>query len=256
MTAVAAVVAAGVLYLFPLMGITKPDTFRYQVIVQPISLPPELKNELNLDLFEAVVRHANEMPQISQNYVSSGLMETKDTTKINEKELNTFLRGAFLGKKYKVAISGQIILFEILTNKPECAKDFIDNMIAYAEMRTAEELRNGSKLISDSMSPLYTETRSTPYLSDTVRQLIISSAVYKEYDGVVLRRNSPGVLFIEAQGSLKKIIVIVVAAAIAAILLAFVVEYVYRIRNDAAAMEKISAAWNEKPRLKKREANK
>ena len=235
--------AAGVaLFGLPLIGLGSGSSYTVQGTAVLSQIPPALKGELGLDPAAMAVAYSQEIPIVASTYLANGLQSNVEKKDIADRKFRTFIARDFIGKDYKVRVAGNAVQFELKAENAEEAKTFLLDIIKNANARVSAEVAKRSALIAASMESLYIDAPASTTLSDTARQLIVSSRTYMTGEIPMLIVSSEPEIFIDAQGRAKTALVAVMAALFLSVFLAFVLEYIERIKADPESASKIRKA--------------
>ena len=252
MVVLSATATALILFAAPLAGLVSFDKYQVRAVALPVLLPPALKNELAMEPIRGAQVFATDSREVAAALEASGYVEDiyRDTGR-NGWAYQSFIKDDFIGKAYRVEIEGAFLSFKIDTKKPENAKLFLERIVEHTEARLRTTIASKSALIARSMEDLYKNTEDIPMLSDSVKQLIISSNVYAKGQFNALELTFEPQIYIVKQGRSMMFIVAVMASFFASILIVFIAEALMNMRNDPVASEKIVSAMKARPSILK-----
>lgn len=238
----AAALVGIILFALPGFGVVSFGTYTIRATSVAANIPPALENELGIDPVALAILYAQDVPEVTDASSRNGL--TKAAVGDPEGWLfKTYIARSFIGRQYKVSRTDGMVIFELVTRNPKAGTVFLSEMMAYTEKRLRSEIASRSALIAESMGSMVEAASGTnATLSDAARQLILASNTYKNARIPALVDTSPPEIFINAQGRGKKTALVAFAVLFCSVFLAFVLEYVERVKNDPEASAKIRKA--------------
>jgi len=238
-----ALVAGIVLFLLPALGVLSFQTYTLQAVVASVQIPPALRDQVGMDIPGLTVAYGTEFNTVIDAVVKNKLKTDNlplDPTNIR---FRTYVAKTFIGKDYKVMVVKEGIRFEVKSRDKEAARAFLSDMLQRVDVRLRTEISNRSSVIYEAMEALWKDVSTSMVLSDATKALIVSSRIYRTGTMPILVPVSEPEVFLEQQRRSITLIMAVVAAFFIAVFLAFIVEYVHKLKRDPAAMEKIRGAW-------------
>ncbi|GAB1484360.1 hypothetical protein MASR2M78_31780 [Treponema sp.] len=241
-TLLTAIAAGIILFALPLAGAMFNKTYTVQASVILTQIPAALNTETGLDAENLAIAYSQDLQAVAERVIAQGLRLNGSKAHANDAALRNYLSSSFIGKAYTVSASKNILTYKLTAKDAEAAKAFITDSIDYADMRLRTELASRSTLIAKTMGDLYNNTIQYTSISESAKQLIISSRSYMEGTVPLLLISSQPELVAGGQGRSKTAIIVVMAAFFLSIFTAFVVEYVQNVRADPESWDKIKKA--------------
>lgn len=241
-TLLTAIAAGIILFALPLAGAMFNKTYTVQASVILTQIPTALNTETGLDAENLAIAYSQDLQAVAERVIAQGLRLNGSKAHANDAALRNYLSSSFIGKAYTVSASKNILTYKLTAKDAEAAKAFITDSIDYADMRLRTELASRSTLIAKTMGDLYNNTIQYTSISESAKQLIISSRSYMEGTVPLLLISSQPELVAGGQGRSKTAIIVVMAAFFLSIFTAFVVEYVQNVRADPESWDKIKKA--------------
>jgi hypothetical protein len=143
----------------------------------------------------------------------------------------TYIARSFIGQQYSVAKEQDKIVLQVRVKNVANGRAFISEIIAYTEERVRADIATRCAIIVKSMESLYKEASSLTALSDSTRQIIISSMAYAGNDVPSLVIPGTPDVFVDAQGRSGKFLFAVLTSIFLALVTSFIIEYVHHIRK-------------------------
>ena len=231
-----------VLFALPIFGILSFGSYTIQASTVTSRIPPVLESELGIDSVTLAIIYARDVPEVTDSVVRNGLSKPI----MGDKEgwlFRTYIARSFIGQRYRVLNRDGLVIFELVTKEPEAGQKFLSEMIAYTEKRLRSEITKRASIIADSMfSLLSSDAGTNTSLTEASKQLLIASYPYRA--GVIpalVDTNRPVVL-INSQSRVRKTLIVVLASLFFSVFLAFVLDYIERVKNDPEASAKVREA--------------
>lgn len=240
-TSLSALVVLTIYFLLPLFGIISFGSYTINASAIPSQIPPALEKELGIRPEILARSYAENLEEVAAAVSRNRLMRNI----VGDDEgwlFKTMIARSFIGQKYKVQNNDGAIAFEVVVRNPRAGENFLREMITYADAQLRSEIASRSTIVAESMESLRTETSSGLGLSESVRQLIISSETYRSGKAPALVITSEPEILVDAQGKAKTAIIIVFGTLFFSIFAAFVLEYIGNLKADPESSAKIRKA--------------
>jgi len=244
LTILACVLYAVWAYLFPVLGLASRDIYTVQALVVPVQIPGVLKTELGMDPAALAINYALDLVPTAEAALRYQVLETKPETHLETWELRSLIAEDFLGKKYRVNSGPDGIRLSIVVEDIDAGKAFLSDRILQTENRLRMELAERSAAVSKAMLSLYTVNPAPAAIAEAAKQLIVASSNFSGGEQKMLTIiATPDVINrVKGASRIKTGMVVAFAVFFMAVFLAFILEYVERIRKDPESMGKIRLA--------------
>lgn len=240
-TSLSVLIVAIIFFVFPIFGIVSFGSYTVKASALPSQIPPALEKELGISPDALTLSYAKNVQEVATSVKRNGLMRNI----IGDEEgwlFKTAIARSFIGKMYKVEERDGTIYFEVSVRNPRAGENFLREMITYVDAQLRSEIASRSTIVAESMESLRAGDSSSLSISDSAKQLIISSETYRSGKTPALVITSEPEILVDSQGRAKNAVIIVFGTLFLSIFLAFVLDYIERIKADPESSAKIRKA--------------
>jgi hypothetical protein len=240
-TSLSAIAVATIFFVLPLFGIVSFGSYTIRATAVPSQIPPALEKELGIKPELLAQSYAENLEAVAAAVSRNRLMRNI----VGDEEgwlFRTTIARSFIGQKYKIKNKEGTIDFEVAVSNARAGENFLREMITYVDARLRSEIASRSTIVAESMESLRTETSSSTSLSDNAKQLIISSETYRSGKTPALVITSEPEILVDSQGRAKNAVIIVMGTFFLAVFLAFILDYIDRLKADPESSAKIRKA--------------